>query len=98
MIHKTVRKHIETFFSEHEIDFFNWDSKPLNTSLPDFYVARIAPGPRIDLWVYISVGSSVSSHSDAARLEFILLCRDETPRAVELLGMVAHRHTSDPFR
>lgn len=96
-IRDAVRQHTELFFADHVIDYFSWELGPANDILPDFRVARIAPVPGQHLWTYVSIGASEIVHSDAGRLEFVLVCPHETPRAVELLAMIAHRHVSDPL-
>lgn len=96
-LHDIVRSHLESFFAGHPVEYFTWEDGPIVTELPDFHVARFAPGPKSELWTYVSVGCGVTKHAEAALLEFLLLCPFETPRAVELLAMFAHRHFSDPL-
>ena len=96
-LERTVQRHVEQFFVGHDIEYFSWQLGPVVEALPGFRVARVAPGPKVDLWAYVSVGSSQTVHSDSGRLEFLLICPHETPRAVELLAMISHRHLSDPL-
>ncbi len=92
-----VQEHVEKFFQGHAIEYLTWQLGPINDVVPAFRVARITPGPKCNLWTYVSVGSAATVHPNASRLEFFLLVPGQTPRAVELLAMVAHRHTSDPL-
>ncbi|MHC4879298.1 MAG: suppressor of fused domain protein [Planctomycetota bacterium] len=96
-VHEIVQSHLETFFAGHAVEYFTWELGPTKTALPEFRVARFAPGPRSNLWVYASIGAAVTTHDDAGRVEFVLTCPHETPRAVELLAMFAHRHIFDPL-
>ncbi len=96
-LHATVRMHLEGFFAGHDTEYFTWELGPIRDALPHFRVGRFAPGPRFNLWVYASVGASSILHEESGQLEFVLVCPHETPRAVELLSMIAHRHVSDPL-
>ena len=64
---------------------------------PNFELLDSLPVLISNLWIYASVGAAVTTHDDAGRLEFVLTCPHETPSAVELLAMFAHRHISDPL-
>jgi hypothetical protein len=64
----------------------------MRKAAPWFRVLRFAPGPRTGLWCYISLGASLLSPPGNKRLEFLLTTEKESPRAVELLAMVAHYH------
>lgn len=96
-VHEAVRRHLESFFAGHTVEYFIWEPGPIGITLPGFRVARFGPGPKSSLWTYTSVGCAVTTHGNTARLEFVLTCPHETPRTVELLAMIAHRHISDPL-
>ena len=92
-----VQEHVERFFQGHTIEYLTWNRGPIKDVLPLFCVRVVTPGPKSDLWTYVSIGSARTVHPEASRLEFIILTPWETHRAVELLAMVAHRHTYDPL-
>ena len=96
-LHDCVRKHLEEFFTGHSIELFTWQLGPVAEALPTLRIARIAPGPKYNLWTYVSIGSGETIHASGGRHEFLLTTPYETPRAVELLAMVSHRHISDPL-
>lgn len=96
-VHEVVRNHLQSFFAGHSVEYFTWNLGPIKSALPEFRIARYAPGPKSSLWVYASIGCAATVHSCVDRTEFILVCPYETPRAVELLAMVAHRQTFDPL-
>lgn len=64
------------------------------TSVENFCVARIAPGPKSSLWTYCSVGASLAS-ADSQRLEFFALSPRQDTRLVELVTMVAYYHRTE---
>ncbi|PQO25136.1 hypothetical protein C5Y96_26930 [Blastopirellula marina] len=96
-LHDHVKGHLAEYFAGHPIELFTWELGPIVETLPEFQVARIAPGPKCSLWTYVSIGASEIEHADVGRHEFLLTTPFETPRAVELLAMVSHRHVSDPL-
>jgi hypothetical protein len=87
-----VRDHCSKFFQGHEESTWTWELGPIRGMAPWFQVLRFAPGPRTQLWCYVSLGASLLSNRNSRRLEFILTTEKETPRAVELLAMIAHYH------
>ncbi|MDX9979810.1 MAG: suppressor of fused domain protein, partial [Lentisphaeria bacterium] len=87
-----IEKHCSQFFDGHESSAWTWTLGPIGELAPWFQVLRYAPGPKTGLWTYVSVGASLLSGPDKRRLEFLLLTATETPRAVDLLAMVALYH------
>lgn len=86
-----IDAHIRKFFSGHQISAEFWDKGPITQALPDFKVLRVDPGPVLDLWTYVSVGSW--SLFDDSRLEFVILSADERRSYVERLAMTAYYHS-----
>jgi hypothetical protein len=87
-----LHDHCCQFFQGHEHTEWTWERGPIQNLAPWFMVLRFAPGPRTGLWSYVSLGASLLSQPHAKQLEFLLTTEKETPRAVELLAMVAHYH------
>jgi hypothetical protein len=87
----TIRDHCCRFFQGHAYTEHTWKLGPIKELAPWFKVLRFAPGPKTGLWTYISLGASLLSEP-GRKLEFLLLTEQETPRAVELLAMIAHYH------
>jgi hypothetical protein len=56
-------------------------------------VARIGPGPRINLWTYVSLGCWRSTQTHGHGLEFVIASQDENPRMAELVAMTAYYHS-----
>ena len=91
-IHRTLRKHIRTFFDGHLVSEHKWNKGPIQRVLPRFRVMKIAPGPKTDLWVYASLGAWEAKHEDGGLLEFMIFAPKESQRHIELLAMAAHYH------
>jgi hypothetical protein len=87
-----LRDHYLQFFRGHECSEWTWERGPMIKLAPSFRVLRFAPGTRTGLWSYISLGASLLSQPNTKRLEFVLMTEESTPRAVELVTMVAHYH------
>ena len=92
-----IECHLEGFFDGHSVEYFIWERGPIQAVLPEFRVACFAPGPKSALWTYASVGAVTASTANSEKLEFVLSCPYETPRAVELLAVFAYGHTVDPL-
>jgi len=86
--------HIRDFFESHEARGRAWPTGPMPSLSPDFHVLEIAPGPRIELWSYVSVGGILISPPDTAKLEFLLLAPERNDRHVELVTMAAYYHVT----
>ena len=84
----TIQEHVERFFQGHTVEYSTWDRGPIKDVLPEFRVACVSPGPQCELWTYVSIGSAMTVHPNAGRLEFFILMPEKTQRALELLAMV----------
>jgi len=84
--------HLRSFFKGHSIDLVSWPKGPIENVLPGFKVHRISPGPKSQLWTYVSSGAHRVSQPNSGPLEFALMSEKDNPRCVELLAMVAHYH------
>src|ERR1044071_8409766 len=87
-----LARHLQVFFSGHEVAIFAWPYGPIARIQPRFHVLRFAPGPRINLWAYCSVGAWEVGGEGVRRLEFCYLTALEAPRMVELLAMLTFYH------
>lgn len=87
--------HIRNFFEGHEIRGRVWTVGPMATHSPDFHVLEVAPGPRTELWSYVSVGGTLISPPDTAKLEFLVLASERSDRHVELVTMAAYYHVTE---
>jgi hypothetical protein len=88
--HPTVRQHLRQFFTGHACEEHIWTLGTVADELPHFRVAEFAPGPKIDLWTYASIGAWEAG--DKPRLEFLLAAPKQDLRHVELVAMTAWYH------
>jgi hypothetical protein len=91
---RVIEEHVRQFFAGHEIEEERWTLGRICETVSGLFVLRIAPGPRIDLWTYLTVGASTIEPADTGLLEFFILAPREDLRHVELLTMVADYHKS----
>lgn len=61
---------------------------------PWFRILRFTPGPRSDLWTYVTLGACALRDEEGG-LEFAALVQNQSPRFVELLTMTAHYHRAN---
>lgn len=85
-----VRRHLRQFFAGHTCEEHPWTLGPAADVLPGLRVAEFAPGPKLDLWVYASVGAWEARENP--RLEFVLAAPQQDLRHVELMAMTAWYH------
>jgi hypothetical protein len=92
----SLRQHIQSFFEGHAINERFWKVGPILKTLPQFKVFEIEPGPKNNLWTYVSSGAQQASPSEGL-LEFMIIAPSKNARHVELLAMTAYYH-ADPQR
>ncbi len=85
-----VRHHLRQFIDGHTCEEHIWTLGPAHIQLPSLRVAEFAPGPKIGLWVYATVGAWEARIDP--RLEFLLVAPEQDQRHVELLFMAAWYH------
>ena len=93
-INEEIIKHYKEFFEGHESELMSWELGPIKDAVPNFQVIRFSPGPKINLWVYCSVGASGISHDDSGLHEFVVVSPIESDRMVEMLAMITYYHSN----
>lgn len=94
-IQNSLETHVRRFFKDHICSAHTWKSGPIIEVTPDFKVLEIAPGPRIGLWSYVSIGAWEVNHSGYPRQEFILATQEKHDCQIEYLAMIAHYHLKE---
>jgi Suppressor of fused protein (SUFU) len=92
--YEILEKHVRAFFEGHTVDCRVWGLGPMREAIPDFRVACVSPGPRLNLWTYLSLGSWEIGTDQPGCLEFFVIADHDSPRMVEMATMVAHYHRS----
>ena len=93
-VNEEIIKHYKEFFGGHESELMSWDLGPIKEVVPNFQVIRFFPGPKVNLWVYYSVGASGISHDDSGLHEFMVVSPIESDRMVEMLAMITYYHSN----
>lgn len=88
--------HVRTFFRGHDVDVIHFDRGPIRTRVADFHAIRVAPGPRHDLWTFVSSGVWEATQRAGHGLEFIVGAPRDDPACVELLAITAYYHAGPP--
>jgi hypothetical protein len=86
---------VRLFFAGRNFDELVWKAGPIGKVLPRFHVIKVSPGPRMNLWTYLSIGAWEVDHDSTSGIEFFLLAdREEDAKYTEALAMTAHYHHS----
>lgn len=85
-----IRWHLRRFFAGHPCEEHQWTLGPAVEELPRLRVAEFAPGPKIGLWVYATIGAWEAR--DDSRLEFLITASKRDQRHLELITMAAWYH------
>ena len=91
-IYAALREHYSGFFQGHESSESTWTTGPLLQILPDFKVVAVAPGPKCNLWTYLSLGAWEIAHCPTHRHEFFIIAEEPDPSHVETLAMLTYYH------
>lgn len=91
-IYQQLNTHVRQFFVGHQIEELTFDRGPILNIQPNFKALCISPGPKVGLWVYISMGAWELNQEKSGCLEFMLLSPQENMRCVELLAMSVYYH------
>src|SRR3954464_1243049 len=89
-----VRQHLQNFFSGHECEEIEFSSGPMSEAAPWFRILCFPPGPRYNLWAYVTFGAS-ALREGVDGLEFSILSEYGSPRFVELLTMIGYYHQQE---
>ena len=84
--------HVNTFFEGHPISHREWPTGPVRRRVPHFDVYEIGPGPRLNLWSYVTSGCWESTAHNEHGLEFVLSATERNSRHLEILTMLAYYH------
>ncbi len=89
-VNAVVRQHLRRFFAGHVCEEHQWTLGPAPIELPHLRVAEFSPGPKSELWVYITIGAQQARND--ARLEFLITAPAQDQRHFELVTMAAWYH------
>jgi hypothetical protein len=88
--------HLAGFFEGHEMAVLEWARGPIEERIQGFRVVRLGPGPRTEMWSYVSVGCWRATQQDGHGLEFVIIGEHADERLVELSAMNAYFHAGPP--
>jgi hypothetical protein len=91
-------QHIGIFFEGHNITERRWKWGPIKDILPQFRIIEVEPGPRSQLWVYISSGAWEAADKNTGYIEFMMIAPEKNVRFAELLAMVTFYHANPQHR
>jgi hypothetical protein len=89
---RALLAHLRTFFAGHRVDVLTGPPGPLDHRIEGFHLVRIAPGPRLPLWTFASLGCWRATQEDGHGIELLLAGRSDDPRLAELVGISAYFH------
>ena len=94
---QALEHHYRDFFAGHEAEQFEWSEGKITEIAPWFRVMRFAPGPRLDLWSYVSLGAHHLNTNEGWGLEFVVHSDEPDHGLVELLAMTAYYSSTAQF-
>ena len=90
-----VHEHVHSFFSGHDAHREDFDKGPIQSMIPGFHAIALEPGPKTELWTYVSVGSGFLEHDGIQRLEFLITADEPSDKHTERLAMTAFYHHTE---
>ncbi|MEU5876343.1 suppressor of fused domain protein [Spirillospora sp. NPDC047279] len=88
-----VEDHVRAFFEGHPAVLADYDlGDGSRGTVPALRVIEVAPGPRLGIWTYATVGASLRADAHGRRREFVLTAAARDPRFPDLLAMAAFYH------
>src|SRR3954471_17363592 len=87
-----MHAHVHAFFGRHTASDRAFDKGPIRSVVPGFHAVEVAPGPKLGLWTYVSVGAGLLQKPGGLQVEFVLVAPDASDRHVELLAMTTYYH------
>lgn len=84
--------HVQGFFGGHRLSIREFDDGLTKERVPGFSVIEVEPGPKTQLWTYVSVGAALAHERP---LEFVCVNLVPSERFVQLLAMTAYYHATE---
>jgi Suppressor of fused protein (SUFU) len=91
-VYSELETHTREFLAGQEITDCIWALGPTQKMWPRFRVLCVSPGPKSNLWVYVSLGAWEINRANGSSVEFMIFAAEESPRHIELLAMTAYYH------
>jgi hypothetical protein len=86
-----LEQHVLTFFQGHVTRDAPLPEGPIHERLPGFRVVMVAPGPRLGMWTYVSIGAYQVRDGEHAQ-EFIFVGEQDLPIHAAILTITAYYH------
>lgn len=90
-----VHDHVHGFFAGHDAHREGFDRGPIGSLVPGFHAIVVEPGPKSQLWTYVSVGSGLLGEDDSSSLEFLITAEEPSAKHTERLAMTAFYHHTE---
>jgi hypothetical protein len=90
-----IHDHVHRFFSGHAAHREDFDKGPIQSVIPGFHVIALEPGPKSEVWTYVSVGSGLIEQDGCQRLEFLITADEPSAKHTERLAMTAFYHHTE---
>ena len=91
----SVHEHVHRFFDGHKATREEFDEGPIGSMLPGFHAIVLEPGPKSEVWTYVSVGSGLIENDGFPRLEFVITADEPASDHTKRLAMTAFYHSTE---
>lgn len=94
---EALDRHVRQFFAGHSVGTAHYDLGDGRRGMArDLRILEVGPGPRGNLWTYVTVGCWARAHHQGHGLEFIMTAPVSDPRFADVLAMTAFYHCGGP--
>ena len=87
-----IHEHVHAFFSGHTSSREDFDRGPIQSLIPGFHSIAVEPGPKTNLWTYVSCGAGLIEKANSPHMEFLILSNVPNPKHTERLAMTSFYH------
>jgi hypothetical protein len=88
--YQQILDHYRAFWGRRQVQDVHWTPGPIEASLPDLHIAKVAPTAQYSFWTYATIGAWRATADTDHGLEFIVVSREDDPTMLLRLGMIAY--------
>jgi hypothetical protein len=97
VVYPALRGHIRRYFKGHRRYEYGCPDSATTELLPRFRVVRVAPGPKTQMTVYLSLGACEAPGGSQDGSEFLITTSQPEIDAVGILAVAARHHHARPI-
>jgi hypothetical protein len=95
-VHDGVLAHYRTVWPGRNVESVHWTPEHMATRLPDLQIAKVAPIPSSNMWIFATIGAWRATEAESHGTEFLAVSRSEAAAVLTHLGQLAYYHAGPP--